>query len=255
MRNGKKPRSADSRLRPFSLGAGILLLGLAVHAGLRGLGQTYVAVLEQRSGDRVPANPANTQRLRHLPLLPRVLGTDPDFHYVRADMLLSRHGQPSAGGDTEDREDGEAALEALRHALRLRPVWARGWARLAYAKASLGQYDFGLSQALRQALRFGPHEHEVREMVAWVGLSAWDHLPHATRELAWPVIARAAGDPFLRSDIVRWAVDFGLAAYLEPHLDDAGRRQAEALRRHREALARKRAAEAGQDRPPMAHPP
>jgi hypothetical protein len=255
MRNGDKLRPADSRLRLLPLGVGILLLGLAVNAGLRGIAQTYVMGLELHAGERVAGKVANTERLRDLPFLPRVLGADPDFHYVRADMLLSRHRQLSAGGDTAGRKDGEALLEALRQALRLRPVWARGWARLAYAKASLGQYDADLSQALRQALRLGPHEHEVREMVAWVGLSAWDRLPHATRELVWPVIARAAGDPFLRSDIVRWAVDFGMAAYLEPYLDDVGRRQAEALRKHREALARKQAAGAGQDRPRMALPP
>lgn len=249
MRKGNKLRPADSRLRLLPLGAGVLLLGLAVHAALRGLGQTYAEVLEQRAGDRLSEQTANTDWFRDLQSPPWGLGADPDFHYARADILLTRYGRLSEGGGKAEGKDGAAALEALRHALRLRPVWARGWARLAYAKASLGQYDPGFSQALWQALRFGPHEHEVREMVAWVGLSTWDQLPHATRKLVWPVITRAAGDPFLRSDVVRWAVDYGLHAYLDPYLDDAGRHQAEALIRHRDALARKHAAQGGQHRP------
>ena len=238
MHDPKTSRSGISRRRLISYGTGLLLLGLAIQAGLRGIGQTYVGILERRTVEADADNGIPAVRPGRMKSPRWGLSDDADFLYLRADLLLTQYRNTSDQGETGS-GDAVAALEGFRQALRLRPVWARGWARLAYAKAIVGETDAELFQSLVQALRFGPQEHEVREMVAWVGLSEWHHLPQPTRQLVWPVITRAAGDPTLKRSIVRWSVDFGLSAYLMPYLDVAGVRQAESLSRHREAQPRK----------------
>jgi hypothetical protein len=75
-------------------------------------------------------------------------------------------------------------------------------------------------------------------MVAWAGLSGWDHLPQQTKRLVWASVTTAMVDAGLRRDILAWSIDFGLSDFLVRHLDDAGLRQLEQLRRQRAARKR-----------------
>lgn len=243
MHRSRVPGQISSVARRLAaVGTGFLLLGVAIQAALLGAGETYVSELERRSESTAPGPLMPTGQMKRASDLPWGLGEDADFAYLNADLLLKRYLE-EAEQERADRDTGEAAVAGFRQALRLRPVWARAWARLAYARAVLGEHDAELSEALATALRFGPHETEVREMVAWVGLAVWDDLPQQTRQLVWPVITRAAGDPALGRNIVRWSFESGLADYLMPYFDESGLRQLEALRRQREAQARKNAAE------------
>jgi len=63
----------------------------------------------------------------------------------------------------------QAAEAALRASLRIRPEWPHAWANLALLKAVLGEYDDEFARALSNAVRYGPWETDVHEMVAAIG--------------------------------------------------------------------------------------
>lgn len=76
----------------------------------------------------------------------------------------------------------EAALEALRKAVSLRPVSPYTWSMLLYVKSQLGEVDGEFGQALSNAVSLGPWEPEVQRTVAEIGLMNWERLDYGHRE-------------------------------------------------------------------------
>lgn len=227
-------RSGTRRDRSrVSYAAAAFLLVLAAVAALRGVGQTYVSVLEHRNDGAGSAAAKSVRQLAEGRLPPVGLRGNADFAYLRADALLAHY---RAADDREEAAHrGAAAIQGFRDALRLRPVWGKGWARLASAKAVVGEPDTELFQSLAHAVHFAPYEPDVQAMVAWAGLSQWDYLPQPAKQLVWSAITTDKADPLTRRETLRWSVDFGLSEYLAPYLDAVGVRQLEAFRRQRAA--------------------
>jgi hypothetical protein len=75
----------------------------------------------------------------------------------------------------------QAALDAYRASVSVRPTWPDSWARLAHAKLYLQQFDDEFSNALTQAFALGPWRIAVNRELAQVGLIAWSHLSEKQR--------------------------------------------------------------------------
>lgn len=67
------------------------------------------------------------------------------------------------------------AIESLANAVRLHPIWAFAWARLAALYADDRQFPQAM-HALRNAVRFGQYENLVRHTVIAIGLAYWDQI-------------------------------------------------------------------------------
>lgn len=72
-----------------------------------------------------------------------------------------------------------AALDAYRAAVAARPTWPDSWARLAYAKLYLLQFDREFDQALYRAAQLGPWRVGINRELAEIGLTAWPQLDAA----------------------------------------------------------------------------
>ena len=111
----------------------------------------------------------------------------------------------------------EAALHYYRQALLLRPSWGTAWARLAQVKASLGQVDSELEQAIALARRLAPYEREAVSMSLQAAMISWPALSPAARSLLWTMVDQAlAGN--LRRQVVQWSLSYGLSDYVAARL-------------------------------------
>lgn len=68
------------------------------------------------------------------------------------------------------------ALDASRHAVRLRPSWPYSWAQLALIKYRSSGMDGEVAQALDRSMMLGAWEPSVQLIAAEIGLASWNSL-------------------------------------------------------------------------------
>lgn len=85
----------------------------------------------------------------------------------------------------------QAAREAYRIAVQVRPTWPYAWAALAEVKLRLLEFDTEFHHALAQAQRLGPWRANINRRVAEVGLIAWPQLSRMEQHAALTAAARA----------------------------------------------------------------
>jgi len=88
----------------------------------------------------------------------------------------------------------DQAVNAYREATRRSTVSGYAWSNLMIAKHYAGQIDEEFSVALRNAVRFGPHEAAVQAMIIGAVLPRWMQLDTTARQLAAETVARGWAD-------------------------------------------------------------
>lgn len=76
------------------------------------------------------------------------------------------------------------ALEAQLASLRLRPTHAASWANLALIHYGLNSTPEETFAAWHKALKLGPYEPEVQELLLFVATEAWEAAPEEVRQWA-----------------------------------------------------------------------
>lgn len=82
----------------------------------------------------------------------------------------------------EAAESRQAALDAYRAAVAVRPTWPYSWARLAHTKLYQQDFDGEFADALNQAFQRGPWRVRVNSELAEIGFGAWGQLSQAQRQ-------------------------------------------------------------------------
>jgi len=82
----------------------------------------------------------------------------------------------------QNNQQRRLALEYYRKAVELRPQWPHTWNGIALLKFRMDEFDQEFHSALKNAMELGPWEPRVQEIIAEVGLSAWEELDFAMRE-------------------------------------------------------------------------
>ncbi|MFB3116659.1 MAG: hypothetical protein ACE1ZH_04215 [Gammaproteobacteria bacterium] len=88
--------------------------------------------------------------------------------------------------DKDDEENNYylgLALKNYRKAAELRPAWPYSWSQISLVKYRMGEIDQELQQAIENATKTGPWEPGVQQIIAEVGLSVWQELDFALREI------------------------------------------------------------------------
>lgn len=106
-------------------------------------------------------------------------------------MVHAWHTHALPVGDPAARASRLEALAALRLAVAARPTWPDTWARLAYSKYTLGEFDHEFAHALEQANHWGPHRPDVQFELASIALRTWPSLTQAQRLTAFGSFRRA----------------------------------------------------------------
>jgi len=86
--------------------------------------------------------------------------------------------------DKDDEENNHylsLALRNYRKAAELRPAWPYTWSQISLVKYRMGEIDQELQQAIENATNTGPWEPDVQQIIAEVGLSAWQELDFSMR--------------------------------------------------------------------------
>lgn len=145
-----------------------------------------------------------------------------DSYPVRSGRYLDRLGQVQAWrhmqhplGDPQAAESRNAALQAYREALRVRPSWPNTWARLAHIHYALGNTGADFAQALEQANRLGPYRPAVQEELAGIGLRTWPQLSSSQRVTTLDSAHRVLNG---RADAARDLLDLAQSLGLEKML-------------------------------------
>lgn len=76
----------------------------------------------------------------------------------------------------------QAAAQAFRDAIAVRPNWPDNWAALAHAKLFLSEFDTEFHHALAQAHALAPWRIGVNSRLAEIGFITWPHLDVMERE-------------------------------------------------------------------------
>lgn len=108
------------------------------------------------------------------------LERDPKFHELRAALLRAQTEAVTGWGAR--RRLLEGAVAETRHAVELRPTWARGYARLVLDKAALREFDEEMAAAMVAAVDNGPREIGVIMAVGTIGPLLWNDLDARGRE-------------------------------------------------------------------------
>jgi len=85
-------------------------------------------------------------------------------------------------GDVENSHYLTLALKNYRKAAELRPSWPYTWSHISLVKYRMGEIDQEFQQAIEIATKSGPWEPGVQQIIAEVGLSAWQELDIGMRE-------------------------------------------------------------------------
>jgi hypothetical protein len=88
--------------------------------------------------------------------------------------------------DKDDEENNHylsLALGNYRKAAELRPAWPYSWSQISLVKYRMGEIDQELQQAIENATNTGPWDPDVQQIIAEVGLSAWQELDYSMREI------------------------------------------------------------------------
>jgi len=86
-------------------------------------------------------------------------------------------------GDVKNNHYLISALKNYRKAAELRPAWPYSWSQISLVKYRMGEIDQELQQAIENATKTGPWEPGVQQIIAEVGLSVWEELDFAMREI------------------------------------------------------------------------
>jgi len=109
--------------------------------------------------------------------------------------------------DKDDEENNHylsLALKNYRKAAELRPAWPYSWSQISLVKYRMGEIDQELQQAIENATKTGPWEPGVQQIIAEVGLSVWEELDFATKEIIVRNIDRGVTmQPILMLDILK----------------------------------------------------
>lgn len=109
---------------------------------------------------------------------------------------------------------GNRAKDEFNASLVVRPRWPLAWANLALVKASLGEFDGELNQAVDHAVKYGPWEPGVQQIIASVGSAGLGRFPRSIRDEIVANDVRGALSP------VRGAPDDVLAMLFKYPVED-----------------------------------
>ncbi|MGK0298271.1 MAG: hypothetical protein ACI9XC_001890 [Gammaproteobacteria bacterium] len=84
--------------------------------------------------------------------------------------------------DVENNHYLSLALKNYRTAAEIRPAWPYTWSHISLVKLRMGEVDQEFQQAIEIATKTGPWEPRVQQIIAEVGLSAWQRLNTGMRE-------------------------------------------------------------------------
>ncbi|MEN9315998.1 MAG: hypothetical protein RIS35_2391 [Pseudomonadota bacterium] len=90
--------------------------------------------------------------------------------------------------------DFDRAVDAYREATRRTTISGYAWANLMVSKHYAGQVDEELSNALRNAASFGPHEAAVQAMIVATVLPRWVEVKGEARRIAAESVLRGWPD-------------------------------------------------------------
>lgn len=76
----------------------------------------------------------------------------------------------------------QAALEAYRRAVEIRPDWPYSWVQLATIKLRMLEFDEEFDAALSRSFETGPWLIAINSRLAEIGLVAWSRLDEAQQE-------------------------------------------------------------------------
>jgi hypothetical protein len=185
----------------------LILIGLIISAGFRGLADINVQSAKKnlmRWEDNVKtlnkpewtiAHDDISKAVRQDPLNPELLT-------LMANVLEWKVYLDE--GDEENNHYLRLALKNYRKAAELRPAWPYAWSQISLVKYRMGEMDHELQQAIENATKTGPWEPGVQQIIAEVGLSVWEELDFATREIIVGNIDRGIIlQPILMLDILK----------------------------------------------------
>ena len=96
--------------------------------------------------------------------------TNSDYNVINGKLLLSRY----EGKNINEKKEREKSLDYFRRAVSLRPAWPYGWANLAFAKASLGEFDEEFYRSYNKAAQYGQWEFPINQSLSVIGLYYWN---------------------------------------------------------------------------------
>ena len=185
----------------------LILIGLIVTAGFRGLADINVQSVRQRlvrwESDVSTLNQTEwtiayddvSKAVSQDPLNPELL------------TLMANVQEWKVYLDTDDEENNHylsLALKNYRKAAELRPAWPYTWTHISLVKYRMGEIDQELQQAIENATNTGPWEPGVQKVIAEVGLGVWEKLDVDVREIIVRNIHRGITlQPILMLDILK----------------------------------------------------
>ena len=189
-----KPASRQQRvLLGTCLLLAALLLVVAAKMLVAGLSSYRVELALQRWGNNAEP-PASSHWQSVLRSAQQANDSYPVARGTYLDQLGLVHAwrdQALPAADLAARASRLEALNALRLAVAARPTWPDTWARLAYSKYTLGEFDNEFAHALEQANHWGPHRPAVQYELASIALRTWPNLTPAQRLTAFRSFRRA----------------------------------------------------------------
>lgn len=99
------------------------------------------------------------------------------------------------------------ALNYQRVSLQLRPENGAAWANLALSQYALDDHP-GAAESMRMALRYGPHELRVKQLLSDLVLSMWADVPDDLKN--WLLVLHRDGKDFEKHYIERLAKQYGV---------------------------------------------
>lgn len=133
--------------------------------------------------------------------------THPEYLYLLARQLLIRgqvEAQPS---------DYVEARQMIDRSLAERPEWPPTWALLVRLKATAGEIDSELSDAMIAAATYGPWEQDVLVALAQVGTANFARLSDAAQDEVLGAIRRGLKGRGTRADLVARLVQLGVLGW------------------------------------------
>lgn len=115
---------------------------------------------------------------------------NPEYQETLAHIYAFKDNDLQAG-DPAARESRLQALSYFQESAQLRPTWPYVYAEMALTKYQMGEMDAEFDRSLATAARLGPWEPDIMAVIANIGMSSWDKLSPATRELFYDTAVRS----------------------------------------------------------------
>jgi len=155
----------------FSLAILAIVIILSFHV----FRSAHVQILNISSRNNIQLLPQHGNNLGyHVPIeksLKKSVALQPGNVAMRETM--GRYYLLRAISDIGDESDGERAAASYRSAIEKMPGKAEWWARLAYTKAILRQFDKEFYLSYERALLYGGREYYVNEILMNIGMAYW----------------------------------------------------------------------------------